>query len=251
MERILPSPHFTVIADFSGCRSLCGFTCERCSSLIQHFPHKIKATVKLIITLCPHCSSILFLKLGILDWWIEMFWVDVKRHFAAYFSCSLTLNASAELRQVCHRVFGFLCLWRIFKVWQPSGSPCSLNDEQGFVTSLFTAGHSWWNLSVSLKIWWPACATHCLFKSGENWVCGFWVNRVSVKKIHPLQMEWKWDQISSFLVFLNESIGKALETISYGVALWFHQPILNAWQEYEIHYHYLNLIKFKRSISTY
>lgn len=31
----------------------------------------------------------------------------------------------------------------------------------------------------------------------------------------------------------------------------FHQPLLNAWQEYEIHYHYLDLIKLKRSISTY
>lgn len=33
--------------------------------------------------------------------------------------------------------------------------------------------------------------------------------------------------------------------------LWFHQPVLNAWQEHEIHYHYLDLIKLKRSISTY
>lgn len=31
----------------------------------------------------------------------------------------------------------------------------------------------------------------------------------------------------------------------------FHQPLLNAWQEYEIHYHYLDLIRLKRSTSTY
>lgn len=33
--------------------------------------------------------------------------------------------------------------------------------------------------------------------------------------------------------------------------LWFRWPILNAWWGYEIHYHYLDLIKPNRSISTY
>lgn len=60
MERIQPSPHFTVIADGCGCTSLCGFMCELCSSLIQHFPHETKTTVKLMINLRPHCLLILY-----------------------------------------------------------------------------------------------------------------------------------------------------------------------------------------------
>lgn len=67
MERIPQSPHFTVIADASDCTSLCGFTWEHSSCLIQHYPHKIKTTVTLMIALCLlNIISNLFVYLGLI-----------------------------------------------------------------------------------------------------------------------------------------------------------------------------------------
>lgn len=55
------------------------------------------------------------------------------------------------------------------------------------------------------------------------------------------------DKGTSFLIFWFsqwKNLG-IMSDRSFHVAssLWFHLPILNAWQEYEIHYHYLDLIK--------
>lgn len=75
-------------------------------------------------------------------------------------------------------------------------------------------------------------------------VGGDWVNQLLA-----ITVERKMG--SRFLISYTVSASEGGIDHFKTLLLWFYWPVLNAWQGYEIHYHYLDLIKPNRSISTY
>lgn len=98
----------------------------------------------------------------------------------------------------------------------------------------------WWNLNMTLNILVTQLRDTSFKPKAESVEIG-WIS------FWQLQWRGKWNLISLFYISANE---RGIDH-SKALLLWFHWPILNAWQGYEIHYHYLDLIKPNRSISTY